>query len=89
MVLEMIHCRLQYRLKMSGPLDTFSTRGHCVGGAHVDHTLKSFCITRGPNKANFLSPSLLHLRGVCVFPKTNVIQGSIPYNKNYMYKLKS
>ena len=30
-----------------------------VGKAHVDHILKPFCITRGPNK---LKPTFCHLR---------------------------
>ena len=91
MGLEMTHYKLQYRLKMSEPLNTFSTwrQRVCVlklpclsvhasvGEAYVDHMLKPFCIRRGLNKADFLSPSHLLLRGDCVFAKTSVIQGSV------------
>ena len=59
------------------PRNTFSTRNQqrvCVK-ARVDHTLKPFCITRGPDKSDSLSPSDLHLSGGCVFPKTSAIQG--------------
>ena len=42
-------------------------RAHANRNAHVDHTLKPFCITRGPNKDDFLPPSHLHLGGVSVW----------------------
>ena len=43
-------------------LNLFACQLKRVGEAHVDHTLKPLCITRGPNKADILSPLHLHVR---------------------------
>ena len=60
----MIHCKLQYRLKMSEPLNAFSMRSQRVCVLNLGHAnalvklinrshFKTFCIIIGLNKADF------------------------------------